>query len=744
MTQSYGKFASVVLSTGLKQPLDYGVLQEDEEFIQEGSLVQVPLRGVLQTGIVVEIRAHSEVKKILPIKKVLSSDSLMTEKLFELAIWMSRYYFTQLSQVLKLFFPKSVQKDMGYKKQQIVSRKKSRGEIQLYCIDERNKKPKQVELLDFMLKVEKEILLTKLIAEANTSRSTIQSLVKAGYLEVTQTILDRDPLAGSDFFPSKPKTLNEEQQNALTQLQEDLEASQFRVNLLFGVTGSGKTEVYLQAIQKSLELGKTALMLVPEIALTTQTIEKFRGRFREKIAILHHRLSPGERHDEWYAIRTGKARIVIGARSAIFAPLENIGLIIVDEEHEQSYKQTDEMPTYHARDLAVMRGKIHQACVLLGSATPSFESYNNALKGKYRLLKLLNRVQSKPLPTVKLIDMKAEIEKSKGYLFFSDPLLAAIKKRYEKGEQSLLFLNRRGYHTSLICEGCGEAVKCPHCETTLTFHLKKNGLMCHLCDFEKKPSNQCMKCGEQTIKYKGIGTEKVEEDLKKIFPSIKTLRMDADTTKHSGSYEQLYYSFRNHKADVLIGTQMVSKGLHFPNVTFVGVLNCDSQLNMPDFRASEVSFQLLTQVAGRAGRGEEVGEVYIQTFNPQNSILKYALSQDFVAFYHHEISSRELFQFSPFIHLVKIVFKGKNEEKTLQIAEHYALELEKLTKGMCEVHQPHPCGYPKIKENYRFQMIVKTLSIYQLTSFLEKVHPHFIKKREVRILIDIDPSSTFF
>lgn len=744
MARSFVKYASVALNTGLKRALDYGVLEEHAETVQEGTLVQVPLRGVLQTGVVVKLQDQSSVKRILPIKKVLSKEPLMTEKLFELAIWMSRYYQTALSQVLKLFFPKSVQKDMGHKKQQIVTRGKTKAEIRQYCVDQRSKKPKQVQLLDFILKIEKEILMTELIQESGCSRATTQALAKSGYLEISQTILDRNPLAKAEFFPSKPKILNEEQREALNKINKDLFSEQFKVNLLFGVTGSGKTEIYLQAIQRVLEMGKTSLMLVPEIALTTQTIEKFKGRFKEKIAILHHRLSPGERHDEWYAIRTGKAPIVIGARSAIFAPLSNVGLIIVDEEHEQSYKQTEEMPTYHARDLAVMRGKIHNACVVLGTATPSFESYQNTLKGKYDLIELKKRVQSKPLPTVRLIDMKREFEKAGGYTFFSDPLLTGLKKCYERGEQALLFLNRRGYHTSLLCEGCGEVVKCPHCEITLTFHLKVDRLCCHLCDHQQNPPRACPKCGDETIKFKGAGTEKVEQQLKKVFPFLRTLRMDADTTKHVGSYEKLYYAFRNHKADVLIGTQMISKGLHFPNVTLVGVLNCDNQLNMPDFRASEVSFQLLTQVAGRAGRGEGKGEVLIQTFNTQNPILEFAMSQNYLDFYKHEIPSRELFNFSPFTHLLKIAFKGKSEEKTLNFARQYAKYLQRSSRGSFEVQEPLPCGYPKIKEYYRFQILIKTSSVFKMGPHLIQVEKDLKKPSDIRVLIDVDPSSTFF
>ncbi|MCH9634161.1 MAG: Primosomal protein N' [Chlamydiae bacterium] len=744
MQSSYTQYASVILSSGLKKELDYGILKELQPLISEGSLVQVPLRGVLQTGIVVRIHNECNLKRVLPVKKVISKDSLMTDKLFELAIWMSKYYQAPLAKTIKLFFPKSVQKDMGHKQQLVITRSKTLQEIQQFCLQMRSKKPKQVELLDYMLKVDGEILLTELLEQSSASRSTLNSVVEQGLLSASKTIIERNPLKHAEFFPSNPKVLNGEQQEALKKIEKTLDAQEFHVHLLHGVTGSGKTELYLQAIQNTLNKGRTALMLVPEVALTTQTIEKFKSRFKEKIAILHHRLSSGERYDEWHSIRNGKARIVIGARSAVFAPLSQLGLVIVDEEHEYSYKQTEEMPAYHARDLAVMRGKIEGACVILGSATPSFESYQNTQNGKYSRLILAKRVEEKPLPNVTVVDMKHEFEKAGGYTAFSDLLLSGIKKRFLKGEQVILFLNRRGYHTSLLCGGCGEVVKCPHCEIALTFHLKTDRLICHLCDYQLIPPRTCPKCKEQTFKFKGSGTEKIERQLQKIFPSMRTLRMDADTTKHVGSYEKLYRGFKNHKADILIGTQMIAKGLHFPNVTLVGILNCDAQLNLPDFRASEIAFQLITQVAGRAGRGEVEGEVILQTFNPDNPILKLAVKQDFDKFYQYEIRSRELFNYPPFTRLAKIVFKGKSEEGTLKYANQFDALLRKLSGGPIEVQSPFPCGYPKIKEFYRFQILIKCRNMFALGPYLKEIEKRVGLPRNIRVMIDIDPSSTFF
>ncbi|NGX27725.1 MAG: hypothetical protein K940chlam6_01663, partial [Chlamydiae bacterium] len=419
--------------------------------------------------------------------------------------------------------------------------------------------------------------------------------------------------------------------------------------------------VYLQAIAHILKQGMGILYLVPEIALTAQTIERFKGRFGgEQIAVLHYRLSDGERFDAWHKIRKGEAKIVIGARSAIFSPVCNLGLIIVDEEHESSFKQSEEAPKYHARDVAVMRAKFSSCPVVLGTATPSIESYTNALQGKYQLHRLSMRADNASLPKVTIIDMKQEFERAKGFTLFSEKLLKGIKERYAKGEQILLFLNRRGYHTTAICSACSHIEKCPHCDLPLTYHRREATLSCHLCDFRKPTPKSCPSChADGPLKFKGAGTEMVERSLHALFPDIRTLRLDADTTRHKGSHEQIFKQFRSGKADVLIGTQMIAKGLHFPMVTLVGVLGLDGSLNIPDFRASENVFQLLTQVSGRSGRGELMGEVLIQTHLTKHNTILHAASGDFESFYAEEIETREMFGFPPFTHLVKFSFSGE-------------------------------------------------------------------------------------
>ena len=410
-----------------------------------------------------------------------------------------------------------------------------------------------------------------------------------------------------------------------------------------------------------------AIMLVPEISLTTQTIERFRSRFQKKIAVLHHRLSPGERFDQWHSIRKGESSIVIGARSAIFSPIQNLGLIIIDEEHEQTYKQTDTSPCYNARDVAVMRGKLCNIPVVLGSATPSIESFFNTQQKKYVLSKLTDRIE-KCLPTVTIIDMKKELEK--GHTIFSDLLLSEIKNRHKKGEQSILFLNRRGYNTSLLCKKCGNVISCPNCDISLSYHKSINTLSCHLCNHSLPPPNHCPSCHSETIKYTGIGTEQVENTLHAIMPEIRTIRMDGDTTKHKGSHDRLFRHFRTGKADVLIGTQMISKGLHFPAVTLVGILNSDASLNLPDFRASEQTFQIITQVSGRSGRGPLPGNVIIQSFMTDNHTIQTSAKQDFELFYNTEIQSRQFFQYPPYVRMVKITFTGPCSKKPKHMLTH--------------------------------------------------------------------------
>lgn len=746
-SQSFPKYCSVLLDVAMDKLLDYGIPEEWISLARRGMRVEVPVRGQMREGYLFCLKDTPEYPKVRGISKILSREEHLTDELFELILWMSKYYCAPLRQSLRAVIPASIRKQVQPKEQLFVMRGKTRDELKTVCEQLRNKFPAQAAVLDVMLKVKKGILLTELLEETKGSRSPVESLAKKGDLVLDIVRIDRSPLVNEHYFQTKPKILNEEQAEALSKISNSLEHNKFETHLIFGVTGSGKTEVYLQAIDKTLKQGRGVIMLVPEISLTAQTIERFRSRFEGNIAILHHRLSEGERLDEWDRIYRGDARIVIGARSAVFSPVKELGLIIVDEEHEGSYKQTEEAPCYHARDVAVMRGKLSNATVLLGSATPSLESYYNAKSGKYTLSVLTSRATTSAIPSFTIVDMKKEYEKAKGMTSFSDCLLTGIKKRMEVGEQTILFLNRRGYHTTLLCTTCSASVKCSHCDAALTFHLGDNCLSCHLCGFNlNPPPKECPFChSPQPMKYRGIGTELAEKALHAVLPEVRTLRVDADTTRHKGSQQRLLRDFGSGKADVLLGTQMIAKGLHFPQVTLVGVLNSDASLNIPDFRASENVFQLITQVAGRAGRGSQPGEVIVQTCLPDNPTIQLASAQEYVKFYEEEIVSRRIFQYPPFNQMAKLTFSGTDEEVTRQGAEEMCQKLKKRLLHPFVVHPIIPSGHAKIKDRYRFQCLIMGPAIYPMNRAIEEVRPAIdLRGNDIRLLIDINPLSTFF
>ena len=566
-----------------------------------------------------------------------------------------------------------------------------------------------------------------------------------------------------------------------------------RTFLLHGVTGSGKTEVYLQALAHALEQGKGAIVLVPEISLTPQTVERFKARFssgklQTLVAVLHSHLSAGERHDEWHKIRQGRARIVIGARSAIFAPVEPLGLIIVDEEHEHSYKQ-EEAPRYHARDVAIMRGQMENAVVVLGSATPSLESYYNSKKGKYTLLELPERVDDQKMPHVRVVDMRQAASRQRGkegIPIFSPQLKEAITQRLERGEQTILFLNRRGYSTSLQCPKCGEVVQCPNCSLALTFHRLEQKLCCHICGHVAPVPSICpnVKCKNPAIRFAGTGTQRVEETLAKLFPQARIKRMDADTMKRKDDYRKVLGDFRTGKTDILVGTQMIAKGLHFPNVTLVGIIYADLALHQPDFRAGERTFQLLTQVAGRAGRGDVEGEVFVQAFAPFHPAIQYARRHDFPGFYEQEIEFREQLKYPPVSRVALLTLKGRNEDKVKFSAEHLKRELEKSLKSSDNengplirsaatfsplggekenkahhslapqggeragargafkdliIAGPAPAPLLRAETFYRYQIMLRTRAMSKLSQALAKIIGTLALPEDVTLSVDIDP-----
>lgn len=735
--------AAVILEVSIQKALDYTIPDALLEAVQKGVCVEVPLRGKMAKGFVIEIKDHSDIPRLKPIARVASSGPVVTNELFELALWMARYYVCPLGRVLRTMLPAGVRKNTQQRLQAKVFRAKMPKELRLACEELRSKAPQQAAILDELLMAPKDgLFLTELLERIKGSSSSVKALAEKGLITVELT--KPEGIQFEEYFKTKPKELRDEQKQALDKLSSCMQRRAFETHLLFGITGSGKTEVYLQAIDKALELDLGVILLVPEIALTQQTIQHFKSRFDVPLAVLHHRLSDGERFDAWQKIQQGHTRICIGARSAIFCPMQNLGLIIVDEEHEQSYKQHDDSPCYNARDVAVMRGKLANACVLLGSATPSLETYHNALNGKYQVSRLTKRPEKSTLPTVQIVDMKREFAKAKGFTSFSELLLDKIRERKERGEHTILFLNRRGYHTVLSCTACGKSIKCPHCDATLTFHMGEKSVSCHLCAFTASPPKICPDCrSEDVIKYQGVGTEKVQAMLHGIFPGIRTIRVDADSTRHKGSLEKLLHDFRSGKADVLIGTQMVAKGLHFPQVTLVGVLNGDASMNMPDFRAQESVFQLITQVAGRAGRGHSPGEVIIQTVLPEHSTIQLAAAQDFPSFYEEEIAVRKAFGFPPYCKVVKFLFSAKEETRVSEFAIQYHEKLCNLLPATFCCHPVVPSGHAKIKDHYRFQFLVRGPTITAVVHAIELVEKELPLPSSILRFIDVDPSTTF-
>lgn len=558
-----------------------------------------------------------------------------------------------------------------------------------------------------------------------------------GWLEFIESERYRDPYKDRVFDQTTALELNVEQKNAVEQIITAGQQQKDQVFLLEGITGSGKTEVYLQAIADVLSENKTAIMLVPEIALTPQMVERFKGRFGESVAVLHSGLSQGEKYDEWRKIEREEAQVVVGARSAIFAPLKNIGLIIIDEEHESSYKQ-DETPRYHARDLAIWRSKYHHCPIVLGSATPSLESRARAQKGVYQLLQLNHRAKAAAqLPAIEIVDMREEFQNHRTSTFSAN-LQEKIQNRLDKKEQTVLLLNRRGYSSFVMCRDCGFVLPCPNCDISLTLHMDTRSMRCHYCGHEEPIPNRCPNCGGNKIRYYGTGTQKVEEELRELYPQARILRMDVDTTRRKGAHEQILQKFGAKEADILLGTQMIAKGLDFPEVTLVGVLNADTSLNLPDFRSSEHTFQLLTQVSGRAGRAEKAGEVVIQTFNPQHYAIELAKKQNYEQFYQQEMHVRHRGGYPPYYFTVKITASHPEEQVAAKKIFQIANQLKEVLSPQSLLLGPTPSMILRVKNRYYYQLIIKYKHEPNLPHVLDEILNGSQKEQRQGLFVAID------
>lgn len=588
----------------------------------------------------------------------------------------------------------------------------------------------------------------EVVRHTKADSRSVQMLVRRGLVAVFERRIERDYYGDLDVPPAPQLILNEGQKNAVAEICSALQQETNRVYLIHGVTGSGKTQVYIESIRETLKLGRDAIVLVPEISLTPQAVRRFRSEFQELVAVLHSRMSHGERYDAWRKIKEGRARVVIGARSAVFAPVQRLGLIVVDEEHDTSYKQSDNAPRYHGRDVAVVRAALEKATVVLGTATPSVESYHNALRGKYTLLELPNRIDDIPLPAVRLVNLAREKkpQKTNGTLVISRALSEKIEDRIARGEQVIILQNRRGYATAVRCRDCGEVQMCPNCNISLTYHRNGRQMRCHYCNIVKRAPALCPECGSIEIQYRGIGTQKVEESFARTFPGARVVRMDLDTTRGRKAHDKILQQFARHEYDILIGTQMIAKGHDFPRVTLVGVISADTGLYLPDFRASERTFQLLTQVAGRAGRKNEQGEVIIQTYSVEHFCLQCAREHDFKKFFFAEMQDRRLLRYPPFSRLVLLQFRHLNESKTLAAASYLRQQLSQQQE-LYDVLGPAPAPLTRLQKYFRYQIILKSDAkqdpaakrMRQSVADAVIAYRKESKYRDVKLSIDIDP-----
>ncbi|PWU18526.1 MAG: primosomal protein N' [Verrucomicrobia bacterium] len=780
--------ARVTLELALRKEFDYLVPPGLLGLVDVGTRVQVPLGPRKVLGCVTALAEESARTRLKPILKVIGAQALVTPKVLQLARWIANYYCCAPEIALKCVLPDSVrQEQAGWRERLFVRALPLSGPLP--------KLPKRQQEVLHIIEERRELPLKELLELAETTATTIRRLEDKGLVAIISQVSERDPYAAEHILPTEPLPLNEAQARAFEAIiaamdqasgkvgepasEKDLSAHSptlplsdppthpppnspaefsiqtatrntqhaIRTFLLHGVTGSGKTEVYLQAIAHALEQGKGAIVLVPEISLTPQTVERFKARFssgplQTLVAVLHSHLSAGERHDEWHKIRQGRARIVIGARSAIFAPVDPLGLIIVDEEHEHTYKQ-EESPRYHARDVAIMRGQMESAVVVLGSATPSMESYFNCSKAKYKLLQLPERADTAKMPLVRIVDMRQTLRRGKAIPIFSPQLHEAITQRLERKEQTILFLNRRGYATALQCPVCGYVAGCHNCSVSLTYHRHEQKLLCHICGHSEPVPSLCPNdaCRNPQIRFAGLGTQRVEDTLVKLFPDAHIKRMDSDAMRRKDDFRRVLSDFRVGKIDILLGTQMIAKGLHFPNVTLVGIIFADMALHQPDFRSGERTFQLLTQVAGRAGRGDIEGEVFVQAFTPFHAAIQFSKRHDFEGFYEQELEFREQLKYPPFTRIAMLTLKGRNEEKVQFSAEHLKRELEKLLKDFKGLIMAGPAPAPLLRAEtyYRYQIMLRVQRMTALSQRLGQFVQTLVLPEGVALAVDIDP-----
>lgn len=745
--------AEIIMNSSVKnldRTFDYNIPSEMEDKIHIGSRVLVKFGNIkeFKEGFVVNIKEKSEFK-VKDISKVEEKDFIDEPKV-KLAEWMAKRYFCNVSECIKLMLPpgtgtNNLENRAKEKTVRFIRLKKDSNQIEFDISEKKIKSDKQIRALRMLSKIG-EIPSKELENLAEISSAILKTLEKNGYIEFFDNTVERNPFIHKVINETKNLQLTDEQKKAYIAVEDAIDDMMNSEFLLFGITGSGKTEVYIQLIEKVLNIGKTSIMLVPEISLTPQTVDRFIARFgAEKVAVLHSKLSVGERYDQWYKIKNGEAKIVIGARSAMFAPINDLGLVIIDEEHDGSYK-SESSPRYNVKDVARYLAKEYSIPIVFGSATPDMDSFYKASKGDIELLELTKRANNASLPIVNIVDMRAELANG-NRSSISMKLYELIKKNIQNQKQTILFLNRRGYSTFIMCRDCGYVAKCKNCNIALTYHSKENKLRCHYCGYETNPYNTCPDCKSKNIKYSGSGTQKLEEEINKIFPQAKTIRMDVDTVTKKNSHEDILNRFKNENIDILIGTQMVVKGHHFPNVTLVGVIFADGSLNIDDYRANERTFQILTQVAGRAGREKDVsGNVIIQTYNPDNLAIEYSKKQDYKLFYNTEIMIRKQLKYPPFCDIILIGFSSENENCVVESAKFmYKILKNKIINEKLKIilYKPVPAPIDKIKNKVRWRIIIKCKFDDEIIQSINKALKELesINLKNVKTTIDVNPTN---
>lgn len=702
---------------------DYIVPFEYIENIKIGMRVKVPFASRELEGFVLDlVNSTDDNYELKEIISIVDTEPILNNELLHLGKFMSKKYFSTLISCYQTMLPKALKAQ-----NKTTINKKMIKYVELCSNSFPKLKPNQEKIVEYLRingKVKKE--------EVNKiSVSGVNTLIKNGI--IIESLIEEYRLVTKDINKEKETfKLTVEQQEAKNKILSQTQSSVF---LLHGVTGSGKTVVYMEIVEEMLNRGKDSIFLVPEISLTPQMVYHFKSRFGDEVAVLHSRLSEGEKYDEYRKIVEGKVHIVVGARSAVFAPFKNLGAIIIDEEHTTSYKQ-DNNPKYSAIEIAIERAKNNNAIVILGSATPSLETYARSIKGLYTLVELKHRVNTNNLPLVEIVDMSKE--KHRGSIF-SSRLITEVNKRLEEHEQIILLLNRRGYSSFITCSNCGYTAKCPHCDITLTYHKTSNTLRCHYCGYADKMNDICPSCGERAIKTLGTGTEKVEEEIKKVF-NARVVRMDLDTTSKKGSHEKIITAFKNHEYDILLGTQMIAKGLDFSNVTLVGVINADTSLMIPNYRSNEYTFQLLMQTAGRSGRGEKNGSVIIQTFNPEHYAITLASKHDYIDFFKQEMEVRRKLSYPPYYYLIYIKVIGKDYNKISVESNKIASILTRELKNS-KILGPTTCSVFKLNGLFRFGIIIKYKKEEKMEEVLQSLVNHYKGNQTVKVDIDVNPNN---